>query len=213
MKRRILMAAGILTAVVAAAAFLWGTGSVDARPGRRGGRMAGRFEAPFKALDLTAEQQEKMKALHLANGKEMVRLRADEQIAQMELQEVMGQDNPSPTEVKAKVDNVNKVRSTITSRMVDLKLGMKKILTPEQREKLRSFKGKMGMRGGPGKGMGMRGHRGMRGGPDGAMGWGGRMGMRGGPDGAMGRGGRMGMRGACPYCSSEPGKAPSEPGK
>ena len=196
MKSRILT---VVIGVAAAAAVLWGISAVNAQPGRREGRVARRFEAPIfeapiKALNLTAEQQEKLKALRLVNDKEMVRLRADQQIAQMELHEILDQDNPNPTEVKAKVDNLNKVRSTITAKMVDFRLGMNKILTPEQREKLRSFQGMGPMWRGRG-GMGMGGHRGMGGGPGGGMGWGGPGGMGG------------------PFCPGGPANPPEEPGK
>ena len=99
-----------------------------------------------KALNLTPEQQEKLKTLRLDNAKQMARLRADMQIARLDLQALLGQPAPKPAEVKAKAAEVSRVAAEILSKRVDFQMGMKGILTPEQQEKLQTLRQKAKMR-------------------------------------------------------------------
>ena len=138
-----------LIALVAAAMVMWGLTSADARPRKRGGgRSAGAAnpEQLAKALELTPEQQKKLKALRLDNAKKMVRLRADLQIAQMDMKSLLDQPAPNSAEVKARVAEVNRVNAEILSKRIDHQLGMKGILTPEQQQKLQTLQKRAKMR-------------------------------------------------------------------
>ena len=141
----------VAVVITAAAVLLWGATMLEAQPGGRGRRGPG-FEGGLKALDLTAAQQEKMEALRLGQAKQMAQLQADQKIARLELQEAMDQPNPDPGQVKAKVANLNRVRSQILEKRIDMRMKMNQILTPEQREKLKEMRGRRGKMRGFGRG-------------------------------------------------------------
>ena len=112
--------------------------AADADPGRNR-----RHRGPgWKALDLTEAQRGKLEDMHLSRAKEMARLRADLQIARIDLRATMKQDDPNRAEVKKRVAQVNGVRSKMLERRVDHTLSLKKILSKEQLEKLEHMKRK-----------------------------------------------------------------------
>ena len=146
--------------LVVAAAMVAGASVVVAQPAKKAPR-APCVRNPVKALNLTDEQQEKMKALRLAQAKQMVRLRANLQVAQLELREALGQTSPDPTTVKARVAAVNKARSAIFETQTDYCLKRARVLTPEQRKKMEELKQVARRRAPSGRAM-RGGHRGMR---------------------------------------------------
>jgi Spy/CpxP family protein refolding chaperone len=85
-------------------------------------RAGGRDFDVMKKLKLTDEQKQKLKDLRFDLAKDMAKLRADLKVA------------------KVKVVQVNQARSKMLQRSVDHRLELKKILTPEQQEKLRSIR-------------------------------------------------------------------------
>ncbi len=123
---------------IAAAAVIWNVAAVDAQP-QRGHRRGHRFEDRLHALELTAEQKGKVKALHLAQAKQMAQLRADHQIARLELQNLLGQADPKASDVKSRVAAVNKAQGKILETRVNLQVNLNKILTSEQRGKLKEM--------------------------------------------------------------------------
>ena len=129
-----------------AAAVVLSAVETEARPGRRGKRGFG-LERMAAQLDLTEKQQEKIKAARLENGKKMAQLRADLQVAQLELRSLMDADAPSASAVKAKVAAVNAARSKMMENRVNMQLVMKEILTPEQRKKMKQLRQRRPMEG------------------------------------------------------------------
>ena len=123
---------------IAAAAVIWNVAAADAQP-RRGYRRGPRFEDRLQALELTTAQMDKMKALHLSQAKQMAQLRADHQIARLELQDLLGQADPKPGDVKTRVAAVNKAQGKILETRVNFQVGLNKVLTPEQRKKLKKM--------------------------------------------------------------------------
>lgn len=105
--------------------------------GMRGGPMM--LARLAKAIGLTDEQMDRMRGLRTAHQKEMIRMGADARIAKMELAEAIRQPNPKPEDVKAKVAAVNAVRGQMLEKTVNFRLEMKKVLTPEQREKIKDL--------------------------------------------------------------------------
>ena len=135
--------------------------SVVHAQGRRGRRHqpAG---PRFEALDLSQEQKDQLKSLRSDGQKEMIQLRADMQVAKIELRELLGQKNPSQSKVDKTVASVTATQTKMTANRVQHKLAMNKILTEEQLKKLEKMpKGRKGgnrrqfrgRRGGPAKGM------------------------------------------------------------
>jgi Spy/CpxP family protein refolding chaperone len=92
-----------------------------------------------RAIGLTDEQRDRMRGLRTAHQKEMIRMGADARIAKMELAEALRQPNPRPEDVKAKVAAVNAARGQMLEKTVNFRLEMKKVLTPEQREKIKDL--------------------------------------------------------------------------
>ena len=122
----------------------------------------------MEALNPTAEQREKFKAMHLGHQKEMAQLRADLQVARLDLRAAVDVDEPASAQVKAAVTKVNEARSQILENRVGHGIAIKGILTPEQREKMRDLRMDRPARGGRhwrGRGgRGMGGDRGIGGG-------------------------------------------------
>ena len=139
MNARSLISLIVTVAVVSAAAVVWNAADADARSGRNT-RGAHRHQAMMEALDLTAEQQEKLKSIQLNNAKRMTRLKADLKIARLDLQDLLSQSNPNPAQVKIRVVEVNRVRSEMLEKKIDFRLAQKKVFTPEQLEKVQELK-------------------------------------------------------------------------
>lgn len=107
----------------------------------------------LKALGLDEKQKEAVKAVHLRTKKEMVRSRADVEVAEIELKEVLSKD---PVDLKAAEATVKKVEGLKSEmRMLHIKAmeEIKSSLTPEQRKKFVE----MMEQGGMGHGKGMKG--------------------------------------------------------
>ena len=142
--------------------------------------------------DLTPDQQDKMDAIRAAHLKEMMPLRTDLQLKEIELEALWRADEPDAKKIVAKVKEIGDIREKMEVVRINHMLDCRKLMTPEQ---LKAMK-KMGM------GRGMRGMmRGQMGGcPMGGEGCG--MPMpggddNGGPRGPMGQGGQPG----CPSCN------------
>ncbi|OGG52127.1 MAG: hypothetical protein A3F84_05645 [Candidatus Handelsmanbacteria bacterium RIFCSPLOWO2_12_FULL_64_10] len=109
------------------------------------GRPMGMMGGPMmlarvaKAIGLTDEQMNRMRGLRTAHQKEMIRMGADARIAKMELGEALRQPSPRPEDVKARVAAVNATRGQMLEKTVNFRLEMKKVLTPEQQEKIKNL--------------------------------------------------------------------------
>ena len=115
------------------------------------------------ALELTDEQKEKMSDLRSAHQKAMIDLRAAHQKARIDLGEIRKQDNPSASDIEAKVDAVTAAQGKIMALGIQHGIDIRNVLTAEQKEKLGEMR--RGGRGGPGfRGRGGPGFR-DRGGP------------------------------------------------
>lgn len=136
-------------------------GSVNAedhRANRRG--MRG-----MAALELTDEQKEKMSDLRSAHQKAMVDLRAAHAKARIDLGEIRKEDNPSASDIQAKVDAVTAAQGKIMAREIQHSMDIKNLLTDEQKEKLGEMRkggGRKGFRGRGGLGFRGRGGPGFR---------------------------------------------------
>ena len=132
------------------------------------------FNKMVSELNLTEAQQEKLKALRSTHQKEMVKLQAASKLAQIELKEVLGQDNPKTADVKAKIAASNAARNKVSEARIMNRLETKKVFTAEQLKKMEELKSQRGGRKGMREGRkGRRGHqrgfRGQRGGGFGMM--------------------------------------------
>ena len=130
-------------------------GSADERDGARSGIS----RRALSGLELTDEQQEKIKTLRSAYARDMVQLRADSRLARIDLNELMGETSPDLDKVKELAAAVSAARGSVFERGAVFRAEFKNVLTPEQQEKLReSFRGRRDGR----RDSGMRWQRGGR---------------------------------------------------
>ncbi len=124
---------------------------VEAPPGEYGRR----------GFDLTDEQLDRMDELQIAGLKKTMPLETDLRIKQMELEALWRADEINPKAIIGKVKEVHSTRQKVAVARAENRIAVYQILTPEQRERAKQFRGLRGMRG---RGRGMRGAgRGMRG--------------------------------------------------
>ncbi len=91
----------------------------------------GRMESCAE-LNLTAEQQQKIDALRLAHQKEMVPLRADIQLAKLELEELVRAGDTSK-KLDAAIQKVNELESKQYQKQVKHRVAVANVLTDEQK--------------------------------------------------------------------------------
>ena len=139
------------------------------------------------ALGLDDKQQEAAKAIHYKVKKESIRKHADQEIAEIELKELLSHDPVDIKAAEAKLRQIESLRTDLHLAHIKAREEIKTILTPDQKKKFRSMMGMM-----HGDCMGMQGDCGMMGGM-GMMHGCGMGGMQGGRGHGMGDGMGMGM--------------------
>jgi len=107
------------------------------------------------ALNLTAEQNQKIQAMRESFFKESLPLRNEMQIKQLELRTLWAQTNPDQEKILAKQKEINALRAQMQEKATKNRLEMRKVLTPEQQAQLGAYGPGFGPGSGPG--MGMRG--------------------------------------------------------
>ena len=88
-------------------------------------------------LELTDDQQEKIKALRSAYTREMIQLRADSRLARVELRELMDEASPDVDRVKELAAAVSAAQGSVFERSAIFRAEFRNVLTPEQQETLR----------------------------------------------------------------------------
>jgi Spy/CpxP family protein refolding chaperone len=91
----------------------------------------------FKDINLTEKQKDELAKLGLENRKEMVKLRAELQILQLDLQALLEPREPDKAKVYAQLDNINKLRNEMAKMRIEHSLKRRAILTEEQWDTLR----------------------------------------------------------------------------
>ncbi len=87
------------------------------------------------SLQLTEEQQKKIDELKLALDKELLPLKADLKVKKAELEKLLLAEKPSKTTVEKKIDEIGALRIQIHKALVNHRLAVRELLTPEQRVK------------------------------------------------------------------------------
>jgi Spy/CpxP family protein refolding chaperone len=90
-------------------------------------------------LNLTPQQHKQIAELKLAEKKLVAPAKAELSIKESELKILWMSDNPSRKELLAKQDEIAALDKKIQEAKVDFRLGMLKILTPEQQKKAREM--------------------------------------------------------------------------
>jgi Spy/CpxP family protein refolding chaperone len=113
-------------------------------------------EAGLRRLNLTDEQKAKIEALRIAYEKDVRPIKEKMFDKSVALRRLWLQENPDKDKIYAAQKEVRTLRDKIQDKVTALRFEIRKILTPEQKEKLASFGWGRGMGFGP-RG-GMRGH-------------------------------------------------------
>ena len=113
---------------------------------------AGPHMERLKELGLDDKQMEAVKAIHFRTQKEMIRARADEQLARLEVRELLSKDTVDLKAAEAAVKKLEGIRTEMKMTHIRAMEEIKSNLTPEQRKKFISMMGEGRMMG-RGKGM------------------------------------------------------------
>lgn len=125
-------------------------------------------------LALSDEQKAKLRELRQAFRKEQIQARADAQIVQMELRELMTAENPNRAAISKMLDQMAQARTARALAGFDHRQSMQAVFTPDQLAKMKEMRksrrahrrmGRAGARAGrrAGRGMGRAGNRADRG--------------------------------------------------
>jgi Spy/CpxP family protein refolding chaperone len=121
-----------------------------------GGEHPGMFLGMEKELGLSDEQVSKLKDMRMKREKQAIQDRAELDIMELELRDLMSEDEIDLKAVDGKIDKISALKGKIRKDGIHAMVDAKKVLTAEQRKKLREMKGRgMGM----GTGMGMMNKR------------------------------------------------------
>jgi Spy/CpxP family protein refolding chaperone len=138
-----IMVAVMMVALLAAGGLVMAQG-YEKGPGmgygpHSGGRSGG--HGLWRALNLTPEQVEKMKALRKSFFEQALPLRNDLRSKKLELKALWLQPNVDEEKILAKQKEINALRDQLQEKATRNRLGMRQILTPEQQAKLISLCG------------------------------------------------------------------------
>jgi len=91
-------------------------------------------------LNLSEEQIKELQELSLKRRKEMLELRYTLQAKQLELQTLLLTKEPDEAKINSKVEEIGKLRTDIQKKALEYRNQVRKILTPEQWDKLYSYR-------------------------------------------------------------------------
>lgn len=92
----------------------------------------------LRGLDLTDEQKANAREMMMAARKQAIPMRAELQVAQLELQDLLVQDDVDRAAVDQHLDQIGQLRQKLMRHRVDTRLKLHAMLTPEQRAKART---------------------------------------------------------------------------
>ncbi len=111
--------------------------------GYGGGSHSGHGKDPFRhvlkfagALGLTDAQISQIKSVKFEFDKERIMLKAQHEVAHMELDRLVHSGEVKESEMRAIADQIAQIKSKKIHGMVDAKIDLLKLLTPEQRQKI-----------------------------------------------------------------------------
>lgn len=97
-----------------------------------------------KEIGLEEAQVDRIKSIRLSSQKEIIELRAEVRIAQLELNEMMSSDNPDKSRVNKKIDETSALRAKIRKIEAGTRIDVQSVLTNEQRQLLKEWRMKRG---------------------------------------------------------------------
>jgi len=147
--RRTIVGAGLIILLLASTGAMaagWGGGFGKGVKGEAGGRICHR-SWHWHGLDLTPEQEEQILALRQEFHKKSLPLRQDLQRLRLELRRLWLEEKPDEAAINAKLAEMTPLKIELRAMALETWAEIKKILTPEQLEKLESARGRVFQRG------------------------------------------------------------------
>lgn len=93
-----------------------------------------------RELGLTDEQMKRLRDMGTQAQRSGIRTRADLEIKQLDLQELLSAANPDRAAIDRTIREIAELRATEMKAGIDMRLGLQSVLTPEQREKMRALR-------------------------------------------------------------------------
>ena len=109
--------------------------------GLEGKHQAGHMKK-LEMLDLSPEQREEIETSRYEVEKKVIPLRAEIQLKHLDMQKEMQADNPNRSKLMNLTGQISNLQLKIKQLMLDQKLKIHSILTPEQREQIHKPMGK-----------------------------------------------------------------------
>jgi Spy/CpxP family protein refolding chaperone len=97
----------------------------------------------MEGLDLSAEQKTRLEDVHFRHQKKAIAMRADLQLAQLDLERLMHSETPDERAIDTQIDRVSGLRAAMHKSGVAAMFEARAILTPEQRKLWREHHGMM----------------------------------------------------------------------
>jgi Spy/CpxP family protein refolding chaperone len=94
----------------------------------------------MEALNLTAEQRAQLKQQHFTQSVAAEKLHSDMRIKHMELQQLMSAETMDRPKVDAKMKELSDLRLQAQKSRLDQRDALMKVLTPEQKTKLKELR-------------------------------------------------------------------------
>ena len=138
MKKSVLILTGLLLSGGVAFAAWPGEGR-PAQRAHRGGRGPG-LGVMKQELGLSDAQVTQIEKLRADQQKAAIRRRADVQVAQLELKELMAASTVDEKAVHAQVDKISALQAANMKARVEGQLAFRKVLTPEQVQKMKELR-------------------------------------------------------------------------
>jgi Spy/CpxP family protein refolding chaperone len=117
-------------------------GHRSGRPMRGRGRMMGRMGIMAHLadeLDLSEEQKGEINDILTAHRKDMIRKNSEREIAEVELQELMRQENPDLGLIEEQIRKIADLGAGMKYSQIKVHLDVKNVLTEEQRKALKEI--------------------------------------------------------------------------
>jgi len=112
--------------------------------GMRMGRMGGpgpmavwKDKELLKKAGISPDQAKKIRDLHFQNQRDGIKLSSEMRLKNLEMAELMDSDKPDEGKIRAKARDISALREKMYMQGVEQGLTMKKLITPEQEQKLR----------------------------------------------------------------------------
>jgi Spy/CpxP family protein refolding chaperone len=109
--------------------------SVMAQPNRRG-HMSNRpmnVQSGLQFLDLTQEQKDQIKEIHLAHMKDVQPLKDEVKINRVKVDALLKKDDPDKKEIVSLLESNGKLLTQIQVKSIEQKISVRSLLTDEQK--------------------------------------------------------------------------------